>query len=152
MKLVKGPSLGVKADKTFINSIFLDDKTTIISSPTAKAERLPRPQSQPTIKPRKPIRKFLLADASVLLVLISVIVYIFSGGVKSDAETICDMLNKMVEAQNSNDQAKIEATTKEYEPIMNDLQNKYPKGSPEEKELEELLKPCLEEAMKKLNK
>jgi hypothetical protein len=31
------------------------------------------------------------------------------GGVKSDAETICDMMNKMVEAQKSNDKAKIEA-------------------------------------------
>jgi hypothetical protein len=38
------------------------------------------------------------------------------GGVKSDAEAICDMMNKMVEAQKSGDQAKIEAVTKEFEP------------------------------------
>jgi len=70
------------------------------------------------------------------------------GGVKSDAETICDMMNKMVEAQKSNDTAKIEALQKEYEPKMDELQKKYPKGSEEEKELEALVKPCMEEAMK----
>jgi hypothetical protein len=70
------------------------------------------------------------------------------GGVKSDAETICDMMNKMVEAQKANDTAKIEALQKEYEPKMDELQKKYPKGSEEEKELEALVKPCMEEAMK----
>jgi hypothetical protein len=70
------------------------------------------------------------------------------GGVKSDAETICDMMNKMVEAQKSKDQAKIEAVQKEFEPKMDELQKKYPKGSAEEKELEALVKPCMEEAMK----
>jgi hypothetical protein len=70
------------------------------------------------------------------------------GGVKSDAETICDMMNKMVEAQKSKDQAKIEAVQKEFEPKMDELQKKYPKGSAEEKELEALVKPCIEEAMK----
>ena len=70
------------------------------------------------------------------------------GGVKSDAETICDMMNKMVEAQKSKDQAKIEAVTKEYEPKLDELQKKYPKGSAEEKELEALVKPCMEESMK----
>ena len=70
------------------------------------------------------------------------------GGVKSDAKTICDMMNKMVEAQKANDTAKIEAIQKEYEPQIDDLQKKYPKGSEEEKELEALVKPCMEEAMK----
>jgi hypothetical protein len=70
------------------------------------------------------------------------------GGVKSDAKTICDMMNKMVEAQKANDTAKIEALQKEYEPQMDELQKKYPKGSEEEKELEALVKPCMEEAMK----
>ncbi|MDP4630492.1 MAG: hypothetical protein NWP82_02935 [Flavobacteriales bacterium] len=70
------------------------------------------------------------------------------GGVKSDAETICDMMNKMVEAQKAKDTAKIEALQKEYEPKMDELQKKYPKGSEEEKELEALVKPCMEEAMK----
>jgi hypothetical protein len=70
------------------------------------------------------------------------------GGVKSDAETICDMMNKMVESQNANDTAKIEALQKEYEPQMDELQKRYPKGSEEEKELEALVKPCMEEAMK----
>jgi len=70
------------------------------------------------------------------------------GGVKSDAETICDMMNKMVAAQKENDTAKIEALQKEYEPKMDELQKKYPKGSEEEKELEALVKPCMEEAMK----
>ena len=63
------------------------------------------------------------------------------SGVKSDAKTICDMMNKMVEAQKANDTAKIEALQKEYEPQMDDLQKKYPKGSEEEKELEALVKP-----------
>ena len=70
------------------------------------------------------------------------------GGVKSDAKTICDMMNKMVEAQKANDTAKIEAIQKEYEPQIDELQKKYPKGSEEEKELEALVKPCMEEAMK----
>lgn len=70
------------------------------------------------------------------------------GGVESDAKTICDMMNKMVEAQKSKDTAAIEALQKEYEPKMDDLQKKYPKGGPEEKELEALVKPCMEEAMK----
>jgi hypothetical protein len=70
------------------------------------------------------------------------------GGVKSDAEAICDMMDKMVEAQKSGDQAKIEAVSKEFEPKMEELQKKYPKGSAEEKELEGLVKPCVEEAMK----
>lgn len=68
--------------------------------------------------------------------------------IKANAETICNMMNKMIEAQNSNDAAKIEALSKEFEPKMNAMQKKYKSGSAEEKELEELIKPCLEDAMK----
>lgn len=70
------------------------------------------------------------------------------GGVKSDAKTICDMMNKIVEAQKANDTAKIEALAKEYEPKLDELQKKYPRGSAEEKELDALVKPCREEATK----
>ena len=70
------------------------------------------------------------------------------GGVKSDAKSICDMMNKMVEAQKANDTAKIEALQKEYERQLEEMQKKYPQGSEEEKEWEALVKSCLEEAMK----
>jgi hypothetical protein len=68
--------------------------------------------------------------------------------IASDAEIICDMMNKMVEAQRSNDTPKIESLQKEYEPKMDKLQSKYPKGSDSEKKLEALVKPCMAEAMK----
>jgi len=68
--------------------------------------------------------------------------------IKANAETICNMMNKMMEAQTSNDTSKIEALQKEFEPRMESMQKKYKKGSAEEKELEELVKPCVEEVMK----
>jgi hypothetical protein len=89
-----------------------------------------------------PMKKLMIPAVALAMFMAS------CGGVKSDAETICDMMNKMVEAQKANDTAKIEALQKEYEPKMDDLQKKYPKGSEEEKELEALVKPCMEEAMK----
>ncbi len=68
--------------------------------------------------------------------------------IASDAEIICEMMNKMVEAQQSGDLMKIESCTKEFEPKMGELQLKYPKGSNSEKKLEVIVKPCMEKAMK----
>ena len=69
-------------------------------------------------------------------------------GVKKDAEYICDMMSKFVEAERDNDQKRIESLTAEFDDKAAYLQKKYPKGSAMEKRLEDLVKPCLEEAMK----
>jgi len=67
---------------------------------------------------------------------------------KKDAEYICDMMSKIVEAERDNDQKKIESLTAEFDDKAAYLQKKYPKGSAMEKRLEDLVKPCIEEAMK----
>jgi TonB family protein len=68
--------------------------------------------------------------------------------IKKDAEYICDMMSKFVEAEKDNDQKRIESLTAEFDDKAAYLQKKYPKGSAMEKQLDELVKPCLEEAMK----
>ena len=68
--------------------------------------------------------------------------------IASEAEIICNMLNKMVEAQRSNDTQKFESLQKQYLPKMDELMRKYPKGGDSEKKLEVIVKPCMEEAMK----
>ena len=70
------------------------------------------------------------------------------GGVKSDAEKVCDMTKEMIQAQKSGDKAKIEALEKEYEPKFKELEQKYPQGKEETKEFEALVKPCMEEVLK----
>jgi TonB family protein len=69
-------------------------------------------------------------------------------GIKKDAEYICDMMSKFVEAERDNDQKRIESLTAEFDDKASYLQKKYPKGSAMEKRLEDLVKPCIEEAMK----
>jgi hypothetical protein len=69
-------------------------------------------------------------------------------GIKKDAEYICDMMSKFVEAERDNDQKRIESLTAEFDDKATYLQKKYPKGSAMEKRLEDLVKPCIEEAMK----
>jgi len=69
-------------------------------------------------------------------------------GIKKDAEYICDMMSKFVEAEKDNDQKRIESLTAEFDDKAAYLQKKYPKGSAMEKRLEDLVKPCIEEAMK----
>lgn len=69
-------------------------------------------------------------------------------GIKKDAEYICDMMSKFVEAEKDNDQKRIESLTAEFDDKAAYLQKKYPKGSAMEKQLEDLVKPCIEEAMK----
>jgi hypothetical protein len=68
--------------------------------------------------------------------------------IKANAATVCDMMTKMMEAQKTNDSAKIEALQQEMEPKLTAMQKKYPSGSDDEKQLEELVKPCMEELMK----
>jgi TonB family protein len=69
-------------------------------------------------------------------------------GIKKDAEYICDMMSKFVEAERDNDQKRIESLTAEFDDKAAYLQKKYPKGSAMERQLEDLVKPCIEEAMK----
>lgn len=68
--------------------------------------------------------------------------------IKKDGKYICDMVFKLVEAQKANDQNKVEKLTAEFDQKAADLQKKYPKGSAKEDQLEDIVKPCLEEAMK----
>lgn len=69
--------------------------------------------------------------------------------IEKDAKDICEMINDIVELQLSGDTIKVNALSKSFEPKMDELQKKYPKGSAFEKKLEEFVKPCLDEAMKR---
>lgn len=66
--------------------------------------------------------------------------------IEKDAKDICEMINDIVELQLVGDTIKVDALNKSFEPKMDELQKKYPKGSAFEKKLEEFVKPCLEEA------
>jgi TonB family protein len=68
--------------------------------------------------------------------------------IKKDGKYICDMVFKLVEAQKSNDQSKVEKLTAEFDKKAAALKKKYPEGSAKEDRLEDIVKPCLEEAMK----
>lgn len=70
------------------------------------------------------------------------------GGVKEDAEAICRFYYVMILAQKANETANLEVLMKEMEYKSDELQKKYPEGSAEFKELEALIKPCVEETMK----
>jgi TonB family protein len=68
--------------------------------------------------------------------------------IKKDGKYICDMMFKIIDAQRSGDEKKSKKLTDEFEKKAKALQDNYSKGSDKEKELEKLVKPCLEEAMK----
>jgi TonB family protein len=68
--------------------------------------------------------------------------------IEKDAKYICDMMFKIVDAQRSGDEKKSKKLVDEFEKHAGTLQDRYAKGSDKEKELEKLVKPCLEEAMK----
>ena len=68
--------------------------------------------------------------------------------IEKDAKYICDMMFKIIDAQRSGDEKKSKKLTDEFEKKAKSLQDNYSKGSEKEKELEKLVKPCLEEAMK----
>lgn len=68
--------------------------------------------------------------------------------IKKDAKYICDMMSQIEEARRANDQLKIESLTAEFDAVAAVLQKKYPKNSVREDYLEDLVKPCLEEARK----
>jgi TonB family protein len=68
--------------------------------------------------------------------------------IEKDAKYICDMMFRIVDAQRSGDEKKSKKLTDEFEKKAKSLQENYTKGSDKEKELEKLVKPCLEEAMK----
>jgi hypothetical protein len=68
--------------------------------------------------------------------------------IKKDAKYICDMMSQIEEARRTNDQLKIDGLTAEFDAVAAVLQKKYPKNSVREDYLEDLVKPCLEEARK----
>jgi hypothetical protein len=68
--------------------------------------------------------------------------------IEKDAKYICDMMFKIVDAQRSGDEKKSKSLSDEFEKKAGTFKKNYPKGGLKEKELEKLVKPCLEEAMK----
>lgn len=68
--------------------------------------------------------------------------------IEKDAREMCEIINDIIELQIAGDTIKTEAYRLSFEPKMDEFQKKYPKGSALEKKLEELVKPCMEEAMK----
>ena len=68
--------------------------------------------------------------------------------IEKDAKYICDMMFKIVDAQRSGDEKKSKKLADEFEKHAGTLQDRYSKGGEKEKELEKLVQPCLEEAMK----
>ena len=68
--------------------------------------------------------------------------------ITADAENVCDMYKERLELKKKGDKAKFEEFEAEMKAEMKELEAKYPKGTPEFKELESLVKPCLEEARK----
>jgi TonB family protein len=68
--------------------------------------------------------------------------------IKKDGKYMCDMILKIMEAKRSGDERKSESLSDEFEKQAVTIKKNYPKGGLKEKELEMLVKPCLEEAMK----
>lgn len=68
--------------------------------------------------------------------------------IEKDAKYICDMMFKIVDAQRSGDEKKSKKLADEFEKHAGTLQDRYSKGGEKEKELEKLVQPCIEEAMK----
>jgi TonB family protein len=68
--------------------------------------------------------------------------------IKKDAKYICDMMSQIEEARRANDKVRIDRLTAEFEAVAAVLQKKYPKDGVKEDQLEDLVKPCLEEARK----
>jgi hypothetical protein len=68
--------------------------------------------------------------------------------IKKDAKYICDMMSQIEEARRTNDKVRIDRLTAEFEAVAAVLQKKYPKDGVKEDQLEDLVKPCLEEARK----
>lgn len=68
--------------------------------------------------------------------------------IKKDAKYMCDMILKIMDAQRSGDEIKSKSLSDEFEKQAGAFQKNYPKGGLKEKELEKLVRPCLEEAMK----
>jgi len=69
--------------------------------------------------------------------------------IEKDAKDLCKMFYDIVELQLAGDTVKVNALRKTYEPKMAELQKKYSMGSVFEKKLEEFVKPCMDEAMKR---
>ena len=68
--------------------------------------------------------------------------------IKKDAKYMCDMILKIMDAERSGDEIKSKSLSDEFEKQAGTFQKNYPKGGLKEKELEKLVRPCLEEAMK----
>jgi TonB family protein len=68
--------------------------------------------------------------------------------IKKDAKYICDMMSQIEEARRANDKVRIDRLTAEFEAVAAVLQKKYHKDGVKEDQLEDLVKPCLEEARK----
>jgi formylglycine-generating enzyme required for sulfatase activity len=70
-----------------------------------------------------------------------------SNGLDSDAKKICEIISQILKAQEDSDLDTILLLQTQFELFMVEIEKKYPKGSEDEKRLEVLIKPCLDEFM-----
>ena len=67
--------------------------------------------------------------------------------IEKDAKYFCSLFNETISAKFNGDTKKVERLKKDLEMKTAALQKKYPKGSKAEKKFEDLVLPCLKEAM-----
>jgi TonB family protein len=68
--------------------------------------------------------------------------------IQIDGKYICTTLLEMAEAQRSGDTEKMNKLSADFEIKATALEKKYAKGSVQEKELERIVQPCIDEATK----
>ena len=71
--------------------------------------------------------------------------------IEIDGKYICTTLLEMAEAQKSGDTEKMSKLSADFEIKVNALEKRYSKGSIQEKELERIVQPCLDEATKSMS-
>jgi TonB family protein len=71
--------------------------------------------------------------------------------IEMDGKYICTMLFELAEAQKSGDLEKMNKLSADFEIKATALEKRYAKGSIQEKELERIVQPCLDEATKSMS-
>jgi hypothetical protein len=71
--------------------------------------------------------------------------------IQIDGKYICTTLLEMTEAQKSGDTEKMSKLSADFEIKATALEKRYAKGSIQEKELERIVQPCLDEATKSMS-
>ena len=71
--------------------------------------------------------------------------------IEMDGKYICTMLFELAEAQKSGDLEKMSKLSADFEIKATALEKRYAKGTIQEKELERIVQPCLDEATKSMS-